>query len=104
MWPATKEWKAKVLELMEQRGISRAELSRRIRVSDAAITVLFRPETETSRLVPAINSAVGLPQPSMVPVEADVIRAHLDSIWPNLGEDDRRLLLEMAVKISQRKK
>lgn len=104
MWPATTEWKRKVLELMEQLGISRAELSRRINVSDAAITVLFRETTATSRLVPAVNSVVGLAPPMMLPVDSDAMRERLNAVWPRLSEDDRKLLLETAVKFSQRKK
>lgn len=104
MWPATQEWKNKVLKLMRDKGISRAELSRRAGVSDAAITVLFRSTTKTSRLVPVVNGAVGLPPPAMTPVDLDERRAELDALWPSLSEDDRKLLLDTARKFATSKK
>lgn len=104
MWPTPETWKERVLVLMQERGINRAELSRRIKVSDAAITQLFRSSTRTSRLVPHINEVVGLPPPAMTPLVTDEYRQGLDSVWPELGEDDRKLLLDMAQKISQRRK
>ena len=104
MWPATPEWKTKVLELMEKLDINRAELSRRIKVSDAAISILFREETKTSRLVPLVNAVVGLAPPAMTPALVDEYRSQLDQIWPDLTETDRKLLIEMAEKIAQRKK
>lgn len=60
MWNVSEKWKRDVQEAMLEKGISRAELSRRVRVSDAAITILFRESTKQSRLVPAINRALGL--------------------------------------------
>lgn len=104
MWPATPEWKAGILKLMDDKGITKAELSRMCRASDAAISILFKPDTETSRLVPYVHKALGLPPPAMMPVFLDQQRAHLEAVWPNLSEDDRRLLVDMAVKISLRSK
>jgi hypothetical protein len=103
MWPATSDWKAAVLKIMEDKKISRAELSRRCRASDAAISILFRPETETSRLVPYVHKALGLPPPAMMPIFLDQQRATLEAVWPNLSDDDKRLIVDTAIKFSLRK-
>src|SRR4051812_8915558 len=104
MWPTPIEWKDAVSKRMEELGISRAELSRRCKVSDAAISILFKPDTETSRLVPAIHRALGWPPPAMLPVWLDAQRAHLEAVWPNLSDDDRRLLVDTAIKFALRNK
>ena len=103
MWPASPQWKADILKLMEAKRISRAELSRRCKASDAAISILFKPETETSRLVPYVHKALGLPPPAMMPIFLEEQRAALESVWPNLSEDDKRLIVDTAIKFSLRK-
>ena len=106
-WPVTPEWRAHVLEVMAARGVSKAELSRRIGVSDAAITLLL-PERagarvpKSSALVPAIHRVLGIAVPvaPQISTEIDAVRAELDAAWPSLSEDDRRMLLDVARRLS----
>jgi ribosome-binding protein aMBF1 (putative translation factor) len=96
MWVVSPTWKREVQDAMASKGISRAELSRLINVSDAAITILFRPSTKQSRLVPAINRALGLTPPTQSSGEADGQLTELHEIWPDLDDEARRALLVMA--------
>lgn len=95
-WIASEKWKREVQHAMKEQGISRAELSRRVRVSDAAITQLFRPSTPTSRLVPLINRALGLTAPTQSSGEHDSNMAALQELWPDLNDDERKALVVMA--------
>lgn len=104
MWPVSPKWKSDIGNLMAAKRITRAELSRMCKVSDAAISILFKPETETSRLVPYVHKALGLPPPAMMPIFLEEQRAHLDAVWPNLSDDDKRLLVDTAIKFALRNK
>lgn len=105
MWQATPEWKQLVLETMRDRGVTRAELSRRVEVSDAAITILFRPDTQMSRLVPRINEVLGISAP--VQLIGDVVDEDLEelqALWKRLGKDDRKTLTDMAGVLARRRR
>jgi hypothetical protein len=104
MWQAPQSWKDEALAAMATKGITRAELSRRIGVSDAAITILFRAETRTSRLVPAINRVLGLTAPVQSTGDADELRAELEQHWKELDDDDRRALTDLAKKLARTKR
>lgn len=84
--------------------MSRAELSRRCKVSDAAITGLLDPAGATSKLVPLVHKALSWPPPAMLPVWADQQRGNLEAVWGDLTEDDKRLLVDTAIKIALRNK
>jgi AraC-like DNA-binding protein len=96
MWHASDAWKRDVQDAMADQKISRAELSRRVGVSDAAITQLFKADTEQSRLVPAINRVLGMPPPTQTSGEVDGDLAELIEIWKRLDEAARKVLLDMA--------
>lgn len=102
MWLTPPEWKADVLRAMEKLGISRAELSRRVQVTDAAITILFRKTTKQSRLVPAINRVLKLTAPTQNTGEVDELRARLDDSWANLDDEARRMVSDLAEKLARR--
>lgn len=104
MWPVSPKWKSDVQKLMDEQGISRAQLSRLCKTSDAAISDLFNAKTETSRLVPYVHKALGLPPPAMMPIFLEEQRAHLEAVWPNLSEDDKRVLVDTALKFALRNK
>lgn len=103
-WPTDARWKADVLRLMAELQISRAELARRVGVSDAAITQLFRSEQQSSRLVPAINRVIGMPPPALVGVDVDAVRAELDAEWQTLDDASRQLVLDVAKKLARTKR
>lgn len=79
--------------------MSRAELSRRCEVTDAAITNLFSEEEGKiqiqSRIVPQVHEAIGWPAP--LPPEAvaeddpDTLRNELQRAWPSLSDDEREI-------------
>jgi hypothetical protein len=62
-YPIDATWKQRVRDLMEEQGISQAELARRIKASPPAIVLLFKPATLGSTLVPAIHRELGLRAP-----------------------------------------
>lgn len=92
LWNTPPEWKNQVLVAMEVKRISRADLSRLVGVSDAAITQLFRATTKQSRLVPDINRAVGMTPPSQSNGETDGELAELIEIWKQLDPEERKVL------------
>jgi lambda repressor-like predicted transcriptional regulator len=96
MWNTPPEWKRLVLSAMEQQGVTRAELSRRVGVSDSAITVLFRPTTAQSRLVPQIHEVLGMSPPVQSTGEADDDMAELVKLWKDLDKAERKALLGMV--------
>jgi hypothetical protein len=91
-------WKAAILALMEKAGINQAELARRIRCSPGALTLLFKPYTIQSGLVPRIHDVLGLEPPprSTVISELDDAKRRLDRIWAELSDKERQLLLSVA--------
>ncbi len=92
MWLATLEWKLQVTAAMKAAEVTRAELARRIGVSDAAITQLFRPTTKQSRLVPEINRVLGITPPTQSTGDTDGELAELIDIWRDLGPEERKVL------------
>lgn len=92
MWLATPEWKHQVSLAMEAAKVTRAELARRVDVSDAAITQLFRPSTKQSRLVPEINRVLGITPPTQSTGETDGELAELIDIWRQLDPEERKVL------------
>ena len=57
-------WKADIKALLERRGMSQAELARRIGASPGSIVLIFKDETVQTRLVPAIHKALDLDPPA----------------------------------------
>lgn len=96
MWFTPPSWKRKVAAAMKAKGISRAELSRRVGVSDAAITQLLRPSSPQSRLVPDINRVLGMTPPTQSDGEIDEALAEFLELWEKLDSDARKILLGMA--------
>lgn len=90
-------WKAAILALMEKRKISQAELARRIECSPGSLTLLFKPATIQSGLVPAIHRVLGLESPTTTMIyERDDAKRRLDRIWAELSDEERQLLLSVA--------
>ena len=94
-------WKLDIKALLEKRGISQAELARRIHASPGSIVLLFKPETVKSRLVPAIHKALELEAPveGATISERNDAKRRLDRIWNDLDEDDRAALLAIAERV-----
>lgn len=90
--------------LLEKRGISQAELARRIGASPGSITLLFKPETVQSRLVPAVHKVLGLDPPSDATTigERDDAKRRLDRIWNDFSDEDRATLLAVAERFQRR--
>ncbi len=67
--PVDDLWRAKIRSIMVRRGISQAELARRIGAAPPTIVLLFKPSTIQSTLVAPIHAALGLePPPVSTPV------------------------------------
>lgn len=103
--PVDEPWKSAVRALLEKRGISQAELARRIGASPGSITLLFKPDTDQSRLVRAIHKVLDLgPPPEAATItERDDAKRRLDRIWSGLGPEDREALLTVAARFQSRR-
>jgi transcriptional regulator with XRE-family HTH domain len=90
-------WKSQIRALMERRGISQAELARRIGASPPAIVLLFKADTVQSGLVPAVHRVLQLDPPQATTIaERDDAKRKLDRIWADLDEKHREVLLNVA--------
>lgn len=98
-------WKSDVQNLLKKRGISQAELARRISASPGSIVLLFKPETVQSRLVPAIHKVLGLDPPidGATISQRDDAKRRLDRVWNDLSDEDRSLLLTIAERYKRQR-
>jgi hypothetical protein len=80
-WPVDDAWKRGVRADMKKAGILPAEMARRIGCTSGALTVLWRPETRESRLVPAIHRELGRPAPSTITATDEILR-RINARWP----------------------
>lgn len=76
---------------MAKAGISPAEMARRIGVSDSALTVLWRPTTKQSRLVPLIHRELGRPAPSTITATDEILR-RINNRWSSLTKEQRAIV------------
>ena len=103
MWTVDKEWKDDVRALMKRKGISQADLARTLKVSPGSLTLLFKPDTKQSRLVPAIHRALGLTTPVTTRVdERDELRQRLKRIWRDLTPEQREILLTVGAQMKRK--
>lgn len=100
MWAVDDAWRDDIRALMKRKGISQADLARAASVMPSAITLIFKPETMQSRLVPAIHKVLGLPPPTTtVVLERDEARVRLEKIWRELTPEQRELLLSLGAQM-----
>lgn len=99
MWPVDQAWKTTVLADMRRLGISQAEMARRIGCKQSALTVLFRPETKQSRLVPLIHRELDRPAPSTVTAPDEVLR-RINRQWPALSKEARALIADLVTQLA----
>lgn len=93
-WPVDDAWKRDVLARLETDGISRAQFARDLGVTPSAITVLFRPATESSRLKAKIHKLFGwLPPEPGEGVPKDEIYSRLMRGWKKLSKSDQTFVL-----------
>lgn len=87
-------YKAKVVSRLKEKGWTQKRLAEEIGCDPSAITVLLKPATVQSRLVPAINDALGLgePAPTLAP-EQDELDAALMRAIRSMDEKSKRHLL-----------
>lgn len=67
-------WKAEIGRIMAERGLSQAGLAREIDAWPSALVFMFKENTRSSTMVPAIHRALGLVPPSL-PVVTTAIQA-----------------------------
>lgn len=98
-------WRADIKALLEKRGISQAELARRIGCSPGAITLIFKPATVQSRLVRLIHKVLELqPPPEAATIsERNDGKRRLDRIWDAIAPEDRDALLMVAERFQQKR-
>lgn len=88
---------------MKAAGISPAEMARRIGCSPSALTVLFRPATRESRLVPGIHRELGRPAPSTVTSTDEILR-RINARWPSLSREQRALVDHLVEQLASTKR
>ena len=88
---------------MDKAGITPAEMARRIGCQGSALTVLFRPETKQSRLVPLIHRELGRPPPSTVTASDEVLR-RINARWPSLSTEQRSIIDALVDQLSNGKR
>lgn len=103
-FPIDDEWRAKVLARMEEKGIRKGQLAKLIGRDPSSITVLFRPTTVQSRLVPEIHQVLELEPPSMADAGTpqgipDEVEAEMHQLIGEMSDEDKRHLLYMARRI-----
>ncbi len=69
-YPVDDAWKQQIRALLTSRGITQAELARKIEASPGSIVLIFKPNTVQSRLVRAIHEALNLAPPASTQVAA----------------------------------
>jgi len=94
-WPVDEAWKRGVQADMKRAGISPAEMARRIGCTPGALTVLWRPRTRESRLVPAIHRELGRPPPSTVTSTDEILR-RINARWSSLSKEQRNLVDQLV--------
>ncbi len=97
-------WKRKILERMrsmESGPMTRADLARAVGVTPAAITILFQPETRSTRLKAKIHKALGLVaiEPTPAVVKDPNIRRVLRR-WGDLSEANQELVLGLIEQLA----
>jgi hypothetical protein len=98
-----KAWKDDVRAWMKRQSISQADLARTLKVSPGSLTLLFKPDTKQSRLVPAIHRALGLTTPTTTRVdERDELRQRLEVIWRDLTQEQREILLSVGAQMRRK--
>lgn len=87
---------------MVEQGISQADLARKIGCRPSALTALFKPETQQSRLVPKIHRVLGWPPPQKASAgKRDEARQRLERIWQELTPEQRELLLGIGAQMKR---
>lgn len=102
-----KTWKDETQLRMKKQGILPADLARKIACKPSAISYLFGPICQQSRLVPKVHHVLGLPPPPAAQarepdVERDEARRRLDRIWKELTPEQRELLLGIGAQMKRR--
>lgn len=96
MWPTDSKWKASVNDRLVELRMSRAELARRLGVTNASVSNMLSPNVQQSRLVPLVHAALAWPAPSSV-TGRDFVKMLIDSQWDRMTADQRdaiRVLVE----------
>lgn len=73
--PVDAEWRAKVEEALEKKGWTRKRLAEEIGCDPSAITVVMRPSTVQSRLRVMIDATLGIEDPALGELDAELLRA-----------------------------
>jgi hypothetical protein len=88
---------------LRELGWNRSRLAEAIGVSSSAITILMRPVTKQSRLVPRIHRALGWREPATAPAAPESPdRQRLVELFDDLDEESRNLLLRVAERLARK--
>lgn len=102
-YPIDAEWRAKVLARMAEKRIRRSQLAKLIGCDPSSITILFRPDTVQSRLVPDIHRVLELPPPTATDgspsEEPNALDDELRAAFAEMDEEGKRHFLHLARRI-----
>jgi hypothetical protein len=96
-------WKAKVEAALKEKGKTKKWLAIKVGCDPSAITVVLRPSTVQSRLMPAINEVLGLGEPPpTVAEDVDELDAALMRALQRMDEGAKRHLLGLAEALMEK--
>jgi len=103
-YPIDAVWKARVEARLAELGWNRSELARKIRATPSGITVMLRPKTTQSRLVPAVHRAFDWNPPPTAPAQdgIDEDMATWSQLFDDLDPSGRELVVALARKLARK--
>lgn len=100
-WRITTEWLAWLQSRMAELRINQPQLARMVGTSKMSISDILARKVTQTRLLPAINRALGGTPPRQVTTVSavDELRQRLDAVWDDLSESEQTLLVQMAAAL-----
>ena len=105
MYSVDEAWKRDVLVRMDAKGISKAELARLVGVTPGAITILFQPKTQQSRLVPKIHKVLEFAATTgaTLAIERDDLFKRLTRAWAKLDDAAREQVSSISELLASKR-
>ncbi len=99
--PTSKEWKSRVMQRIDEMGISQNELARRAHISKAAISQALAPDSMQTTVMAEIHKVLGWDPP---PTQFSPDAMELLALYEQMGDRDQgELLGELKTKLRSAK-
>jgi len=95
-YPVSDGWREQIFAKMRELGISQAELARLAGISKSGLSdLLTNPKIRSSRLVPRVHKALGLPAPEPFGAsDTDPVRSEIHALLDGLSSDELAVFLQ----------